>query len=61
MTTEETGRTGKFAGSLLLKNAEEVLGLLHMLEGYRETLDKTTQLNQQLARKLKDNAKWVRQ
>lgn len=59
MTTEETGRTGKYNGSLVLKNAEEVLGLLHMLEGYRRTLDDTVQLNQELARKLKSNSKWV--
>ena len=57
MTTEETGRTGKQSGSLVLKNAEDVLGLLHMLEHYKTTLNSTVALNKELVKKLKKNKK----
>jgi hypothetical protein len=58
LTTQESGKMSKQSSNYAHKNADEVWGLLQILEKYKSTLDNTVELNQKLMKKMQQNNKY---
>ena len=57
ISSEGTARHSKQSSTVAHRNADEVFGLLQVLENYKKTLDNTVELNQKLMKDLRKNNK----